>query len=132
MDVDGAGFQDTLFEGCRLEGVQFARCRRLLLSFSFDRCMLRLASFVSLDIRGTRFEGCELYEADFSESDLRGAVFADCDLLRAVFMHTNLEKADFRTACNYSFSPDLNRIRNARFCLPELTGLLDGYGIRVE
>jgi hypothetical protein len=33
-------------------------------------------------------------------------VFDHCDLARATFDHTMLEKADFRTAVNYSIDPE--------------------------
>jgi len=93
---------------------------------------MRMVSFTGLNIRNTRFESCDMQEADFTEADMTGAVFSGCDLLRSTFMHTNLEKADFRSAFNYSFSPETNRIRKARFSMPDVTGLLDGYGIIIE
>lgn len=130
--VEQAGFQDTAFIGCRLQGVQFARCRRVMLSFSFEECMLRMASFSGLKIRGTRFERSLLEEVDFSGADLRGASFGECDLTRSTFFRTNLEHADFRTARNYAFSPEANRLRGARFSMPEVTGLLEGYGLEIE
>jgi len=52
--------------------------------------------------------------------------------LQAMFIHTNLEKADFRSAFNYSIDPETNRIRKARFSVPAVTGLLDKYDIEIE
>ena len=78
------------------------------------------------------FKGTELRETDFSECDLTGAVFDDCDLGGATFEKTVLEKADFTNARNYSINPESNRIRKARFSMPEVVGLLHGYEIEVS
>jgi hypothetical protein len=59
-------------------------------------------------------------------------VFDNCDLTRAAFDNTNLEKADFRTAFNYSLDPEKNRIKKGRFAYPGITGLLNKYDIIIE
>jgi hypothetical protein len=43
-----------------------------------------------------------------------------------------LEKADFRTAFNYSINPETNRIKKAKFSKEGLNGLLDKYDIEIE
>jgi fluoroquinolone resistance protein len=43
-----------------------------------------------------------------------------------------LEKADFRTAYNYSIDPEKNRIKKAKFSIFGVTGLLDKYDIEIE
>jgi hypothetical protein len=52
--------------------------------------------------------------------------------LDAKFENTNLEKADFRTAFNYSFNPDLNQIKKAKFAVQGLAGLLLHHQIMIE
>jgi uncharacterized protein YjbI with pentapeptide repeats len=73
-----------------------------------------------------------LHETDFAECDLTNGVFDNCDLSGALFDHTNLEKADFRTAFNYSVDPENNRIKKAKFSLPGVTGLLHKYDIEID
>ena len=46
--------------------------------------------------------------------------------------NSNLEKADFRTAANYSFNPELNKMKKTRFSLSGLPGLLAKYDIEIE
>jgi fluoroquinolone resistance protein len=125
-------FQEVRFVQCKLLGLQFGDCRKLMFNISFGECMLKLSSFNGQDLRNTSFEGCDLQEADFTGADLSGSAFDRCDLLRATFFRTNLESTDFRTACNYSISPEENRLRKARFTMPEVTGLLDSFGIEIE
>lgn len=85
-----------------------------------------------MKMKKTRFNKCSLQEADFTETDLSAAVFDNCDLSRAVFSNTILEKADMRTAFNYSIDPERNHLKKARFTLAGVTGLLDRYDIDIE
>ena len=124
--------QDVRFENSKLLGVQFNECNGFLLKLYFENCMLKLSAFYKLKLKNTAFINCNLQEVDFSEADMAGAVFDNCDLLLATFMHTNLEKADFRSASHYSINPEINRIRNARFSIPGVTGLLTTYDIEIE
>ena len=79
-----------------------------------------------------QFKNCLLEEVDFAESDLTNAVFAECDLRGAMFDHSKLEKADFRTAINYSIDPESNRIRKAKFSKEGAIGLLAKYDIIIN
>jgi len=69
---------------------------------------------------------------DFAETDLSMAIFKNSDLLNTSFMRTNLEKADFRSAFNYSIDPELNKIKKAKFSSDGLSGLLTKYHIEIE
>ena len=63
---------------------------------------------------------------------LSQAIFDRSDLSRAVFSKTKLEKADLRTANNYSIDPSANIVRKARFSTNGVAGLLDSFGICIE
>ncbi len=78
------------------------------------------------------FRNTQLQEADFSQCELMEAVFDHCDLLSATFDNTNLEKADLRTAYNYSIDPEKNRVKKAKFSLAGVGGLLNKYDIVIE
>ena len=125
-------FQTVKFLNCKLLGLHFSDCNPFLLSVSFEGCHLQLASFYKLKLKGARFKNCNLQEADFTESDLTGSIFDNCDLAGAIFQFTLLEKSDFRTSFNYSFDPELNRIKKAKFSLAGIPGLLGKYNIEIE
>ena len=72
-----------------------------------------------------------LHEVDFAEADMMGVNFNNCDLSGSSFEKTNLEKADFRTAFNYSFDPEHNKIKKAKFSKEEVVGLLRKYNIEI-
>ncbi len=123
---------DIKFIDCKLLGLHFKDCNDFVLSVYFENCILKLSSFFKLKLRKTRFKSCNLQDVDFSETDLSGAVFDNCDFQRAIFINSNLEKVDFRSSINYSFDPEKNRIKKAKFSRAEVIGLLDKYDIEIE
>ena len=102
------------------------------MEFNFENCQLNHSSFNALKLKKTLFTGSQLREVDFAACDLTEAVFDECDLLNATFARTLLEKADFRTARNFSIDPELNRIKKAKFSITGLGGLLAKYDIVIS
>ena len=103
-----------------------------LFSVIFNNCQLNLSSFYGMKIKKIKFNHCGLQEVDFTGADLTEGSLNNCDLAGAIFSNTKLQKADLRTAINYSLNPDTNDIRKARFSLHGIAGLLDKYDIVVE
>lgn len=126
-----AALKTVAFEGCKLLGLHFDDCRDFLFKVSFNGCNLELATFREWKLKGTEFKDSILRETDFTGADLQEASFDDCDLERAIFERTDLRKADFRSARNFRFSPEENRLKGTRFSVEGLPGLLAEYGIRV-
>jgi fluoroquinolone resistance protein len=124
-------WRDVKFTDCKLLGVQFGNCEKFLFSPSFTRCLLDLASFYKMNMKKGQFKECRLQEADFTECDLSGAVLDNCDLGRAIFFHTLLEKADLRSAYNYSIDPEQNSLKKAIFSREGIAGLLDKYNLDI-
>ena len=130
--LPGTGLKNVSFSNCKLMGINFSACNNFLFSVTFTDCNLDYSSFFQKKMKKTIFKGCSLKEADFEETDLTHAVFNICDLLHATFNRTILEKTDFRTATNYSFDPELNRIKKAKFSYLGIPGLLAKYDIDIE
>ena len=130
--IKNSAFKTVKFINCKLLGLNFNECNNFLLSLYFENCLLNLASFYKLKLKGTKFKNCNLQEVDFTEAELIGVVFDNCDLGRAIFERTNLEKADFRTAWQFSIDPTVNRVKKARFSREGVTGLLDKFNILIE
>ena len=124
--------KDVQFKNSKLSGLHFGDCKKFLLSFNFDNCILDYASFYKLKIKNTIFKDCRFEQSEFIESDLTNTVFDNCDLHRAKFVNTILENSDFRSAFNFSIDPELNKIRKAKFSLENCIGLLSKYNIIVE
>jgi fluoroquinolone resistance protein len=132
--------KDIKFQNCKMLGLNFGDCNEFGFAVSFDTCILDRASFVDptsalkkrVKLKQTVFKNSQLYEVDFTECDLSSAVFDNCDLIGAIFKDTILEKADLRTAINYSIDPELNRIKKAKFSRSGIAGLLDKYDIEID
>jgi uncharacterized protein YjbI with pentapeptide repeats len=125
------GFHGVAFAGCKMWGLHFDQCSEFGLSFSFDNCSLNHSSFYQVKIKKTIFKDCQLHECDLTECDLGGAKFENCDFASAVFERTILEKADLSSARNYVIDPELNKIKKAKFSIPEVVGLLSKYDIEI-
>lgn len=132
VKLTGTAFREVLFTGCKMLGLHFEACNPFGLSFRFEHCSLNHASFYQVKMTKTIFRTVQLQEVDFTDSDISSSLLDGCDLSGANFDHTNLEKADLRTAYNYSINPETNRIKKAKFSLPAVTGLLDKYGIIID
>jgi len=113
-------------------GLRFDQCNTLGLAVGFDQCALNHSSFYKAKLKKTVFKNSQLQEVDFTECDLTGSLFDACDLMRATFENSILEKTDLRTSFNYSFDPQINRIKKAKFSLPGVLGLLDKYDIEID
>lgn len=131
-NIGGAQFTGVCFRQCKMVGVRLERNGPLPSDLRFEQCQLDFASFAGLRMKNARFEDCSLREADFTEADLSGSIFSRCDLYRALFVQTVLEGADLTSALRFSLDPEQNRLRNARFSLAGLPGLLGKYGITIE
>lgn len=131
---------DIQFKSCKMLGLNFGDCNEFGFAVHFETCILDRSSFVNttaalkkrVKLKQTVFKNSQLYEVDFTECDLSAASFDKCDLTGAIFKDTILEKADFRTAFNYSIDPELNRLKKAKFSRSGLAGLLDKYDLELE
>lgn len=129
--LSNTALRDVAFKDCKMLGLRFENCSEFVLSLSFEDCILNDSSFYKLKIKKTIFANCRMHDIDLSEADLTACVFDKCDLKGAVFNRTVLEKADLRTAFNYSIDPELNRIKKAQFSVPSVIGLLNKYDIKI-
>jgi fluoroquinolone resistance protein len=129
--LGATAFRDTSFKDCKMLGLHFEHCKPINFTVSFDNCTLNLSCFYQHKMKSTVFKNCSLTEVDFTETDLSGAVFDNCNMANAVFENTILEKADFRTAYDYSIEPTQNKIKKAKFSMAGIAGLLRRYDIEI-
>jgi uncharacterized protein YjbI with pentapeptide repeats len=83
---------------------------------------MKKATFDGSKLRENHFTNTCLISADFRSVDLAGTVFHNCDL----------SKADFSGASQYDIDPQTNKIKKAKFSLPEAVRLLRGFDITIE
>lgn len=119
------------FEICKILGVQWVHCNDFT-GPSFKECNLSYSNFSGLNLKKNQFVNCNMMEADFSGADLSECNFSLCDFLNTRFQDTNLMKANFQGAFNYLIDPINNKVKGAKFSLPEATGLLKGLGVVIN
>lgn len=125
-------FNDVKFKRCKILGLHFETASQYLFTVQFEDSTLDLCSFYQCKIKKTRFTHCSLQEVDFTETVMTEALFEHCNLRDAKFENTHMEKADLRTATNYTIDPDRNKIKQARFSVPEVLSLLDKYQLKIS
>ncbi len=84
---------------------------------------------MGMKLKKSILSNCILKEVDFYQADLTECDLRFSDLQEARFQETILKKANFQQAFNYQIDPITNKVRGARFNLPEAIGLLTGLGI---
>lgn len=127
------------FSQCDLSGVDWSALlderKREMGFLPFDglkECSLRHCVFFGLDLKEFDFSGADLSGSFFDDCQLEKASFARCQLQGVSFAQNNLMGADFRGATEYLFSLEGNRVKGARFSLPEAVNLLSALGIVIE
>lgn len=120
------------FENSKLMGLSFKDCSTFIFEVNFKKCILDYASFDNRKMKKTKFEQCSLKGVDFTGADLSESAFLRCDLSEAIFHATNLKKADLSSSYSYIIHPDENYIKNARFSLDGLPGLLVKHNIIIS
>ena len=140
--MEGEAYEQCLFSNCNFFNSDL--CRIEFMDCQFINCNFSMTSIIDAAFKNVAFQQCKLmgidfskcddflFSASFSNADLSFAIFDTCNLLQATFYNSILEKADFRTAINYSFDPAYNKIKKAKFSLEGLPGLLSKYNIEVN
>lgn len=129
---DSARLDKVVFQGCKLVGGNFGKTSRMGFAADFLECLLDYAVYNDMDLRHSKFQQCSLREATFQNCNLSGLNLIECELDRAVWTGNDLTSCDFRSARHYSFHPDRNKIKKARFAYPGLLGLLSNWDIRID
>ena len=128
VSVKNSQFKGVQFKDSKAIGINWPEASWPLLggleSIDFTGCALNYASFFGLRLKGRQLSGCAAIEVDFAEADLTDADCTGTDFQKSRFLSTNLTRADFTDARNYLISPLLNKIKHAKFSLPEAMSLL--------
>lgn len=123
--VQNCRFLGVQFNQCKLTGNAFDKCDSFLLDIAFEGCFLSNCNFSALNLKKTPFRRCEILESDFVGTQLTECDFTQSNLAGSVFNTCDLTKANFVDARAYSINPQNNKVKKARFSMPEVVGLLE-------
>ena len=130
--LDVCHMQDIHFLDCKIVGVEFFKCCRVFFSVTFKNCLLQYCNFSELNMKSTSFSGSKIKECYFTNTCLNSANFNGTELSGTSFHNCDLCRADFSGATQYSVDPCTNKIKKAKFSLPEVIGLLQGFDIIIS
>ena len=131
VSMRNARMRDCTFDLCKLLGIQWVLLDDVT-NPSFKNCILDYGNFTGLKLKKCSCLQSSLRDVDFSQADLSESVFRESDCLNARFEQTTLIKADFRAATNYLINPIENKVKGAKFSMPEAQGLLHGLGVILD
>ena len=132
MRVPGSSFTATEFQNSKIIGVDWtAASWGLLSSMRFLGCTINYSIFTDMDLQRTSIEKCVAEQVDFRGANLTGVNLTFTDFFGSFFKHTVLERADFSHARNYQIDVNLNKIKGAKFMLPEAISLLRSLDINL-
>lgn len=129
--LEGCRFQDVRFVGCKIVGAEFFKCEKTFFSPTFKDCVLYYCNFSGLAMKKTYFNGSKLNECHFTNTNLNSADFDRVDLSGTIFHDCDLSMANFTTAVSYDIDPQTNKVKKAKFSLPEAIGLLRGFDVTI-
>jgi len=129
-------FNEVVFQQCKLIGVNWTEVKwpsiALTSPIKFYQCDLSHVSFYELNLPELILQNCKAKQVDFRAADLSHGDFTQTDFEGSLFMHTNLNHADFTEAFNYVISPVDNKIKKAKFSLPDAMNLLQVFDIEIK
>lgn len=124
-------FTNTKFLDSKVMGTDWTKTKTVRL-LSFERCDVRYSNFSFMKLPHMILKESVAHECNFADSDLSESNFSKTDFEKSVFSNTNLVKTDFRKAINYGIDVNFNKIRKAKFSLPEAASLLKSFEIELE
>jgi len=135
VKLGGSLFSGTSFKDSKLVGINWTEAAwpRIKLScpLQFDGCLLNDSTFLGLSLSGTRITRCQAKEADFREADLSKADLTHTDFSGALFGSTDLTGANLDQARNYAIRISDNKVKDAKFSMPEAMALLYCLDIKI-
>ncbi|HEX2867362.1 MAG TPA: pentapeptide repeat-containing protein [Ignavibacteriales bacterium] len=131
IKITGSRFIDCTFKDCKMLGINWQEAEGPV-EIKINRCTLDYSVFYGLDLRRIEITESIAKEVNFENADLSRGNFNGTDFYLSKFKNTNLSSADLRDARNYDINPEFNKIKKARFSMPEVMTLLQCFDIEIS
>lgn len=131
--IKNCSFNEVCFKNTQLVGINWMDSSLARKGYfrpvEFINSTLNYGTFIGCFLKSVRMSDCNVQSADFSEAFMSQAICTGSDFSSSRFNNTDLTEADFRGARNYTISVVDNKVKKAKFSLPEAMALLTGLGI---
>ena len=129
--VTDSRFMNVTFIDSKVIGLDWIRASSVMF-LSFDRCDISMSNFAGLELGEFSLIESVAREVNFVETVLQKSDMSGTDFELARFLKTDLRQANFIDAKNYLIDVTSNKLKGAKFKMPEAIKLLDGLGVEVE
>jgi uncharacterized protein YjbI with pentapeptide repeats len=136
MKVKGCSFSHIQISNSKAIGILWFDAKAPFIknpfTIAFTDSVISYSSFYGLNLKKGKFVRCIAKEVDFSECNLLEANMEGTDLVASRFINCDLSGANFNNARNYSIDVRSNKVKKAKFSMPDAMSLLDSLDIIVE
>ena len=132
VNFTGAKLQNVSFMDCKFTGIDFSVLSKFLIEMHFKNCVLEICTFYKQKLTDLSFSNSVLKECDFDACDLQKVSFHETELSGTTFVNCDLRHADFRTANNYFFALEQNKVKGAKFSQPDVLSFLSPFGLKIS
>ncbi len=130
--IEQTTLNTVMFIDSKIMGLSFADCNKFGFLLQFENCLIDNTVYYLNNFKKGKFINCHVRNTDFTECDMRETDFSNTKFEKTTFKKCNLGKADFRTASNYGIDPFDNKIKKAKFSLPEAQSFLEFLRIEIN
>lgn len=123
------------FEACNFVGIQwhtFTSGKGMRLFKEFKHNFLKYNSFLAVDLKKIDLSYNTMMECLFEACELEGTIFEHIKFEQSIFVHNNLKCASFKGAQGYHIDIMNNKLKHAKFSLPEAIVLLESLDILLD
>jgi uncharacterized protein YjbI with pentapeptide repeats len=118
-----SSFSEVKFKDSKVIGVDWTKAKNIRF-LDVETSQIDYSNFSFVKLPQLKLKNCVAHEVDFTEADLNEGDFEGTDFERTIFSKTNLTKCNFRKATNYLIDFRNNKVKKAKFSLPEAASLL--------
>lgn len=131
LKIPSSQFIDCNFNNSKMLAIDWTQAENILEPV-FNNCNLEGSVFFGLKLKNLTMMNCKSSECNFEEACLPQSKFNNTNFLNARFNKTDLSFCDFTEAINYNINPNFNKIKKAKFSLPEILTLLQCFDILIK
>jgi fluoroquinolone resistance protein len=129
IKITATQIKDLVFEKCKVVGVDWTEKYRYKVQLEFYESLLNYSNFSNIELKNFVLEDSTALEVDFIDTSMIKANCKGTDFTGSIFLRTNLNEADFRAAKHYLINIQNNKVKKAKFSLPEALNLLAPFEI---
>ena len=124
-------FSDIQIIESKILGLNFSECNNISFSIDFNSSIIDSVVMFEKNLKKTKYINCTIRNTDFDNCEMKGCDFSGTKFEKTSFHNCNLEKSDFSKSIGYQIDPSTNKLKEAKFSIPEAISFLSYLGIKL-